>query len=343
MNDFYSWGLYVGTVARIRVRLHWMLLAWWAFNLHSVLQNPYLEHLARGTVLGLWALGTGLVFLHIFLHELGHCFAARAVGGDATDILLWPLGGLAFCSAPNLPRQQFIVAAGGPAVSLCLAGLAYGGYLMGDHYWPDLKYDNIWYKYSRLYLVRWSVIILVFNLVPLYPLDGGRMFHAGLWGFLARRRGYGWESYRLAVTATVFASRLTVVAGLCYALYDHSLFLAIIFLWAWQGVEQFRQRVEAGEGPDGAYGHDFSRGYTSVERGREGRRPGRIRRWLERLRRRRGDERGRDARPPRDDLDTADATRVDELLAKISRDGMGSLTDEEREFLEAYSKRRRKE
>ena len=67
----------------------------------------------------------GLMFLSVLLHEFGHCFAARRVDGDADEILLWPLGGLARCDVPNTAWANFILAAGGPAVNLVLCLLIY--------------------------------------------------------------------------------------------------------------------------------------------------------------------------------------------------------------------------
>src|SRR5437016_2110103 len=69
-----------------------------------------------------------LLFLAVLLHEFGHCFAARYMEGESDEILLWPLGGLAFArSLPHTPAAHFIFALGGPAASLLLcviAGLA---------------------------------------------------------------------------------------------------------------------------------------------------------------------------------------------------------------------------
>src|SRR5207244_5592755 len=66
----------------------------------------------------------GLLFFSVLLHEFGHCFAARSVNGDAQEVLLWPLGGLANVEVPHTPRANLIVAAGGPAVNLVLALLS---------------------------------------------------------------------------------------------------------------------------------------------------------------------------------------------------------------------------
>ena len=75
-----------------------------------------------------------LLFGIILLHEFGHCFGARYVDGDAKEVLIWPLGGLAFVDVPHNPRALFISTAAGPAVNVvicfvCAVGLAIGGYL----------------------------------------------------------------------------------------------------------------------------------------------------------------------------------------------------------------------
>jgi Zn-dependent protease len=75
-----------------------------------------------------------LLFGIILLHEFGHCFGARAVGGEAKDILIWPLGGLASNDIPHNPRALFVTVAAGPAVNVlicfvCMVGLATQGFL----------------------------------------------------------------------------------------------------------------------------------------------------------------------------------------------------------------------
>src|SRR5215813_13229843 len=59
-----------------------------------------------------------LLFVSVLLHEFGHCFGARLVDGDANEILMWPLGGLAAIEVPNTPRANFLATAAGPAVNL---------------------------------------------------------------------------------------------------------------------------------------------------------------------------------------------------------------------------------
>ena len=62
-----------------------------------------------------------ILFVSVLLHEFGHCFAARATGGDAHEVLLWPLGGLASVELPDRPRSHLLTAAAGPAVNVVLA------------------------------------------------------------------------------------------------------------------------------------------------------------------------------------------------------------------------------
>ncbi len=314
-------GLYVGTVWGIRIRIHWLLLGFWIFELEDFWP----------TKISYWLLLEVLVFGHIFLHELGHCFAARSVGGQATDVLLWPLGGLAYCSAPNLPGSQFKVAAGGPLVSLLIVLFSYAAFGLASSAMPELKYNG-YYHYARYALTKWSLYVLIFNLIPLYPLDGGRMYHAIAWGFLERKRGHGYSAYTRATLATVWASRVTAALGVIYGLYQESMMLVIIFIWAWSGAEALRKRLQEEEGLDYAFGHDFSRGYTSLKgsRGLQGERKGGgfFRRLFARSKKSK-------------ELSDADERRLDELLEKISRDGMGSLTPRERRFLEKLSRRRK--
>ena len=86
-QDFFNWGLPIGTVAGIRIRLHWLLLGFWLLELNDLMtpEKGYLP-LDRMDVLFFWVLGIGVIFGTILLHEFGHCFAARWVGGTANDV-----------------------------------------------------------------------------------------------------------------------------------------------------------------------------------------------------------------------------------------------------------------
>ena len=81
----------------------------------------------------LFMLTVGLVFAIVLLHEYGHCFAARAVGGSADQILLWPLGGLAYCEVPHTPRAHFWMTLWGPLVNAILCLLCAVAMLLGNY------------------------------------------------------------------------------------------------------------------------------------------------------------------------------------------------------------------
>ena len=329
MNEgFYSWGLPVGRIAGIRIKLHWLLLLFWAFRLDDYWRGP-----DKSTGITLWLIFVGLVFLSILLHELGHCFAARSQGGHAEEVLLWPLGGLAFVSAPYTPRAQLVVAAGGPLVTLLIALVAFLVLPLIGRLSPELVHSR-YFQQAHFVLVYVNLFLLIFNLIPLYPLDGGRIFHAILWGFYERRQGHGAVPYMKATLATVWASRVTAVLGIIVALYIGWFILLIIFAWAWMGAEGLLRRLREGEGSDSAFGYDFSRGYTSLEDRQHSAPRGRKPFFFLRLFQAR--------REPRE-VSEADGRHLDELLRKISREGMGSLSRKERRFLDRMSRKRHDE
>lgn len=336
-RDFFSWGLYVGTVAGIRIKIHWSLLIVWVIRL-------FLVHSEGGNILH-WLPFVVISFFCILLHEFGHCLTARRVGGSANEILMWPLGGLAMCHAPNHWKAQFLVAAGGPAVTVVLILAAWGITLVAPGF--SSESSNIYVRWVFYALIHWQLVLLVFNLIPLYPLDGGRMFYAGLWGFLTWR-GRLFDAFGRATIATMWVSRVTAVLGIVWALAILQPFLLLLFVWAWANAEQLKrfphQEIESA---DSFLGYDFSRGYTSLESGwsaeEKGKRGG-FGAWVRGLfsRRRRRQPAAKESveRPPsRAAQEDSDRQRVDDLLEKISRDGMGALTEEERRFLEDVGKR----
>ncbi|MCZ6792280.1 MAG: M50 family metallopeptidase, partial [Planctomycetota bacterium] len=278
-----------------------------------------------------WLVWSGLIFLCILLHELGHCYAARTQGGNAEEIVLWPLGGLAFVTAPYTPRSQLIVAAGGPAVTLLIALVAWPLFWLSRSYFPSI-YAFPYVGQAAFVLVYLNTFLLVFNLVPLYPLDGGRIFHAILWGYFDRKHGHGAVGYMKATIATVWASRVTAVLGVIASFVLQELMLAIFMAWAWMDAERLLQRLRHGQATDSVFGYDFSRGYTSLD-DRQSSAPGRkgptFFRGFRRL-----------FAPRKKSLSPDDERRLDELLEKIGREGMGSLSRSERRFLEKMSKRR---
>src|SRR6266849_3132095 len=116
MQDPFSWAFPLGRFFGIPVRVH-VVFPLVAAGL--ILRVAYQKDVWPGT----WIYATmlmALLFVIVLLHEFGHCFGARAVDGDAQEVLMWPLGGLAFVEVPHTPRANFIATAAGPAVNLVL-------------------------------------------------------------------------------------------------------------------------------------------------------------------------------------------------------------------------------
>jgi Zn-dependent protease len=126
------------------------------------------------------------LFLIVTLHEFGHSLACRQVGGQANQIVLWPLGGVAYVDPPQRPGATLWSIAAGPLVNVALVPIIMGvgrmSFLLG---WyravPDLR--------TLIHAVFYiDVGLLLFNILPIYPLDGGQILRSLLWFVLGRAR-----------------------------------------------------------------------------------------------------------------------------------------------------------
>ncbi|HEX4608256.1 MAG TPA: site-2 protease family protein [Urbifossiella sp.] len=395
MRDPMSWALPVFRSFGIPVKLHvFFLVVTLGLFIRQVTakDNP----IAWGDV---FLFTVVLLFVIILLHEFGHCFAARGVGGDAKEILIWPLGGLAMVEVPHAPRPTFIVAAAGPATNALICAvvaiplLAIGGFFpsvnpLSNPFVSEMRnidgkdytseYGLKVYKTGTTDLVPqqaaidaqtkaqdglrdrtawrpevaaeeavrmggeralapgWAVwlnrtfwlswVLFLFNLIPGYPLDGGQMLQAVIWGRSDYRRGVTVAAY----TGFVFAVIFLVVSVAA----NETLFMGLSLFMLYQCAAKLQQ-LDAEEGP---FGYDFSAGYTSLERDdepppRPKKKQGPVARWWQARKARK--IAAESARRQRDE------ERMEELLGKIAATGMPSLTDEERRFLEQFSSRYR--
>lgn len=118
-----------------------------------------------------------LVFVCVVLHELGHCLAAKRYGVHIHRILLLPIGGMAqFGSIPRQPQRELIIALAGPLVNFTIVGMLY--FLSGS---PErLLIDENYYNLSDTLslLLVFNLIMGCFNLLPVFPMDGGRILRA---------------------------------------------------------------------------------------------------------------------------------------------------------------------
>ncbi len=127
-----------------------------------------------------------VLFLIVLLHEFGHALACRQVGGSADQIVLWPLGGVAYVAPPSRPGATLWSIAAGPLVNVALVpvfiGIFYAVRAAGVlNQNPDL--------HAFLRAIIWmNVSLLAFNLLPVYPLDGGQILRSLLWYPLGKAR-----------------------------------------------------------------------------------------------------------------------------------------------------------
>jgi Zn-dependent protease len=176
---------------------------------------------SAGGAFGLAVAGAFAFFLSILLHELGHALAARRVGIQISGIDLWFFGGVAKLSRDTrTPGEEFKVAAAGPAVTalivLLCVGTALGLSRTGEFY-DSAQLDGMSTS-PGVALLAWlatvNVILLAFNLVPAFPLDGGRIARAVAWRITGDKR----RSTRISARLGQGFSYLLIGGGLFLAL-----------------------------------------------------------------------------------------------------------------------------
>jgi Zn-dependent protease len=361
MHDPFAWAFSVGRLFGITIRIHVLFpFVVLGMILHAALYKP-----PSGPVFpeGAWidvTIVMAILFVSILFHEFGHCFAARAVQGDAQEVLLWPLGGLANVEIPHRPRAHFLTAAAGPAVNVVLAVVCALLLLVVS----DRAYQPPWNPlpsgfparftlpdgslkvaltpwrggepallspYSLpVWLVRicWlNYFLFLMNIILVgFPMDAGRMLQAALWPSLG---------YRQATLTAVFAGFVVVFVVGLYAIVWYELLALCLALFIYVSCQRQWILLETG-GDEGVFGYDFSQGYTSLERDLPAtptppRKVSWWRRWLQR----RAAKRMQREQEQRE----AEERRLDELLEKVHREGQASLTDEERRFMKRVSDR----
>ena len=124
------------------------------------------------------------LFLIVLMHEFGHALACRQVGGEANQIVLWPLGGVAYVNPPQRPGATLWSIAAGPLVNVAfLVGLSLLGIWNRTTGFLDTV-PNLHSFVKTLWFINLG--LLIFNLLPIYPLDGGQIFRSLLWFVIGR-------------------------------------------------------------------------------------------------------------------------------------------------------------
>jgi len=164
----------------ISVRLDWtwifiaVLVTW---SLAKGLFPQKIRGLPEATYWWMGAAGAIGLFASILLHEFSHALAAKSHGIPIRSITLFIFGGVAEMEdEPRSPKAEFLMAGAGPVTSIVIAGISYGVYLLADKLlWPLSVIGVTWY------MGMINAVLAAFNLLPGFPLDGGRLLRSVLW------------------------------------------------------------------------------------------------------------------------------------------------------------------
>jgi Zn-dependent protease/CBS domain-containing protein len=210
-----SWSFKLGRVFGIDVKVHFtfmLILVWGAFNYGG------------SAGLGYGLLVTLALFTLVILHELGHSLAAKWYGIPVKDIILLPIGGVARLERmPDRPVQELVVAIAGPLVNVVLAAILLpvvvvtgalqpGAFTLAGAMEPGLFG-------LATFLLLANVTLVIFNMIPAFPLDGGRVLRAGLALFIDYARATRWA---------VIVGRIAAIGMAIFAIFTGQLFLALI-------------------------------------------------------------------------------------------------------------------
>jgi len=213
-----KWSLKLGTYAGIGVYLHWTfgLLIGWIF----------VAHLGAGQNVTQALVGVGFVltfFLCVVLHEFGHALTARRYGVRTRDITLLPIGGVARLERiPEKPVQEFWVALAGPAVNVVIAAALFVVLLLLDR--ANQLLEVQWFKGRFLAQLMWvNLFIVGFNMLPAFPMDGGRVLRA----LLAMRMG----RQRATVIAANIGQIMAILFGIAGFFFNPFLIFIAIFVY----------------------------------------------------------------------------------------------------------------
>jgi Zn-dependent protease len=209
--------------AGIEVFLHWswFLVAYYEMN-NRVGHYPsftwnVLEYLA--------------LFAIVLLHEFGHSLACRQVGGRADHIVLWPLGGIAYVQPPQRPGAMLWSLAAGPLVNVVLAPVLF---LLARLMLSSGAAETLPNAFRLLDAVAFiNLGLLIFNLLPIYPLDGGQILRSLLWFVM----GPAWSLTVATVLGFVGVAGLMLLAIASKSVWI-GIMSAFILLNSWRGLKR---------------------------------------------------------------------------------------------------------
>jgi Zn-dependent protease len=205
-------SIHLFRLAGVDLYLHWSWFLVAAFEIngrsksYSSLTWNVLEYLA--------------LFLIVGLHEYGHALACRQVGGRANQIVLWPLGGVAYVNPPPRPGATLWSIAAGPLVNVVLIPVFLMlGFLSRSLGWAAAMPN----AHALLRAVAFiNFFLLIFNMLPIYPLDGGQILRSLLWFVLGRAR---------SLMAATIIGFIGVAGFILLAFWIHSVWFGVLALF----------------------------------------------------------------------------------------------------------------
>jgi Zn-dependent protease len=345
MTDPLTWSpINLGRWAGTQVRIHAFLIIFVVLELISAALFHEKANTAPLTVsqTGCWLL---LLLLALAVHEFGHAAMASWLGCEPDEVRLWPLGNMVSPAIASRSNESALVAVAGPAANaIVYVATAVGLRVFSNAYLAWIPFTDPQNPYGAPTIGKvvapfpsgvWFVgvfgfincVIMLANLIPALPFDGGRMLRA----YLANSPFAHTKDNLVGIwTARCFAIIL-FVAGLVRLVSqrgDGFTLIGLALLIEWMVRSEARMLEDGGFYEDGVFGYDFSEGYTSLEGSAAKVRPYResvLRRW-----RRVRSERRRARRLARQ---AAEEKRMDEILEKLHHEGRSALSDEEHRFL----------
>jgi Zn-dependent protease len=190
-------GLFIGRLFGIEfyLDLSWFMVATLVtYELKTEIFPTSVHYLTSNAYLGMGIVAALLFFLCILLHELGHSLVSQRCGIPVPRITLLFIGGVAEISRePDDAKSELKIALGGPAVSILLSGFFFAaGWLFQRTHFPPAEAVCLWLSITNLVLV-------VFNMIPGYPLDGGRVLRALIWHYTGRLRQATFITSRIGI------------------------------------------------------------------------------------------------------------------------------------------------
>jgi Zn-dependent protease len=328
----WTWSIPIARLAGITIRVHIVFVL---YIIIMLLQSQPWGG-ATNFDFSMMARAMGLLFIVVLAHECGHCLVCRLIDGRVDEILMWPLGGLALCDAGPRWKSHLLTSLGGPIVNLILCVICTSLLAsLNPTQWRTVAIPNPldpmatylalkgdWQQYTLAMINEISLIMLLFNLMPIFPLDGGRIVQSALWP----RFGYS-RSMLIAVHVGYVGAMLLGIYGAVVREWT------VVAVALFGGITCYNMQKQL-QWSDSAVDFEADE-YVLSPHGRSEPDPGTSGASESTQRERQAERRAL--------REQQEAREVDRILQKIGESGMASLSRAERALLHRVTERKRHE